>query len=182
MFKDYYQILEISQTATLAEIKSAYRKQALKWHPDKNKGIDTTDKMRDVIEAKELLSDEIKRIRYDTEYVKYYSYFREELKKKEEEKFNQQRKTEECKSKKADSTYDKSDDAKDTSKTYQFEDQILNEWVKNARTQAAKNLFDIIDEFRDSAKLGFESFFKTAIMALVIGSIYFVIVKLLNKL
>lgn len=182
MFKDYYQILEIKQTATLSEIKSAYRKQALKWHPDKNKGIDTTDKMRDVIEAKEFLSDEVKRIRYDREYTKYYSYYREELKKKEQEKFNQQRKTEESKSKKTKSSYKKSDDAKDAYKIYQFEDQILKDWMENARIQANKSLKEIIEEFRDSTIAGFGTFFKTAIMALVIGTIYFILVKLLKKL
>ena len=39
MFKDYYVILDISNSAILAEIKSAYRTQAKKWHPDKNHGI-----------------------------------------------------------------------------------------------------------------------------------------------
>ena len=36
MFKDYYAILDIYQSATLSEIKSAYKTQALKWHPDRN--------------------------------------------------------------------------------------------------------------------------------------------------
>lgn len=48
---DPYSILEILANATLAEIKSAYRKMAMKWHPDKNKEIDTTKKMQKIIAA-----------------------------------------------------------------------------------------------------------------------------------
>ena len=42
MFVDYYAVLEIEITATSEEIKAAFKKQALKWHPDKNQGKDTT--------------------------------------------------------------------------------------------------------------------------------------------
>ena len=48
---DPYSILQILVNATLIEIKSAYRKMAMKWHPDKNKDIDTTEKMQKIIAA-----------------------------------------------------------------------------------------------------------------------------------
>lgn len=71
MFKDYYQILNISQTATLAEIKQAYRALSLKWHPDKNPDKDTTSIMQDINEAYSILKDSVKRQRYDKEYSRF---------------------------------------------------------------------------------------------------------------
>jgi DnaJ-class molecular chaperone len=185
MFKDYYQILEISQASTLSDIISAYRKQALRWHPDKNNGNDTTEKMRDIIEAKELLTDNIKRIRYDKEYIKYYAYQREKLNKKEQEEFNQQGRKEERKSNKTDKDYNKGETAKDAKKPYQFDDEILKKWMKNARIQANKNLQNIINEFSESPEVivdGFGAFFKHAILALTIGAIFYILVQLLKTL
>ncbi|OIW21555.1 hypothetical protein TanjilG_06248 [Lupinus angustifolius] len=65
--KDYYKILGISKTASAAEIKRAYKKLALQWHPDKN--VDNREeaeaKFREIAGAYEVLSDEDKRVRYD---------------------------------------------------------------------------------------------------------------------
>lgn len=63
---DYYDTLEISHTATAEEIKKAYRKKALQFHPDKNPGDAEAEKrFKEVSEAYEVLSDEKKRQVYD---------------------------------------------------------------------------------------------------------------------
>ena len=65
MGKDYYGILGVKKTATDDEIKKAYRKMALKYHPDKNKSPGAEDKFKDIAEAYEVLSDKNKREIFD---------------------------------------------------------------------------------------------------------------------
>lgn len=64
--RDYYEILEVTKSASDDEIKKAYRKQALKFHPDRNPGDKSAeDKFKEAAEAYEILSDPQKRSRYD---------------------------------------------------------------------------------------------------------------------
>ena len=64
--RDYYQVLEVSQTADEAELKKAYRQKALKFHPDKNPGDkQAEDKFKEASEAYEVLKDPEKRQIYD---------------------------------------------------------------------------------------------------------------------
>lgn len=63
--KDFYEVLGVKKNATEAEMKSAYRKLALKWHPDKNKSSEATGKFKQINEAYEVLSDPKKRQIYD---------------------------------------------------------------------------------------------------------------------
>ena len=65
-YKDYYEILGVKRDATEAEIKSAYRKLARKFHPDVNKTKDAESKFKDINEAYEVLGDKQKRQRYDS--------------------------------------------------------------------------------------------------------------------
>lgn len=74
-FKDYYKILGVSKTATTEEIKKAYRKLAVKYHPDKNQGNKgAEEKFKEANEANDVLSDPEKRKKYDElgENWKYY--------------------------------------------------------------------------------------------------------------
>jgi len=64
--RDYYEVLDVSRDASQDEIKKAYRKQALKYHPDKNPGDKTAEeKFKEAAEAYEVLRDSQKRQKYD---------------------------------------------------------------------------------------------------------------------
>lgn len=64
--QDYYSVLGISRNATADEIKKAYRKLAMQYHPDKNQGDKAAEeKFKQITEAYEILSDEQKRAAYD---------------------------------------------------------------------------------------------------------------------
>ncbi|WP_462272199.1 molecular chaperone DnaJ [Methanohalophilus sp.] len=63
--RDYYEILGVSKDASASEIKKAYRKLAMKHHPDKNKESDAEEKFKEISEAYAVLSDEGKRAQYD---------------------------------------------------------------------------------------------------------------------
>lgn len=64
--RDYYEVLGIAKNATAEEIKKAYRKKAIQYHPDKNPGDQTSEnKFKEAAEAYEVLRDENKRARYD---------------------------------------------------------------------------------------------------------------------
>lgn len=62
---DYYQLLGVSKTSSQDEIKKAYRKVALQYHPDRNRSKDAVDKFKEVTKAYEVLSDPQKRQQYD---------------------------------------------------------------------------------------------------------------------
>lgn len=65
MGKDYYDILGIQKDASEDDIKKAYRKQALRYHPDKNKSPGAEDKFKEIAEAYDVLSDPKKKDIYD---------------------------------------------------------------------------------------------------------------------
>jgi curved DNA-binding protein len=78
MNADYYKILGIARSASEADIKSAYRKLAVKYHPDKNKGDKAAEeKFKEINEAYQVLSDPEKRKKYDA-YGENWKYAQEQ--------------------------------------------------------------------------------------------------------
>jgi len=76
-YKDYYKVLGVEKGASSDEIKKAFRKLALKYHPDKTKGDKSSEeKFKEINEANEVLSDPAKRKKYD-ELGDNYQYYRQ---------------------------------------------------------------------------------------------------------
>ncbi len=73
--KNYYKILSVSPSASISDIKKAYRALALQFHPDKNKQSNAAFKFIEITEAYEVLRDPEKRKQYD---IIYENYFRRE--------------------------------------------------------------------------------------------------------
>lgn len=117
MFVDYYKILEIEINSTQQEIKVAFRKQAIKWHPDKNPNVDVNEKMQLINEAYLILKDEEAKNHYDIEHKKFYDFY---YSRKEQESNSDFGKREKQK------VYDE----------YSFNDEKLKKWMQNARKQA----------------------------------------------
>src|SRR3989338_757420 len=62
---DFYSVLGVTKSATEADIKRAYRKLALEWHPDRNKSAGASEKFKEINKAYEVLSDPKKKQAYD---------------------------------------------------------------------------------------------------------------------
>ena len=126
MFVDYYSILEIIESASFEEIKKAYKTQALKWHPDKNIGIDTTVRMQLINEAYLILKDEQARNKFDIEYQKFKNF------KINKEKVNyNQSNSYQYKEEHSSNNYQKYKYSE-----YNIEDEDLKKWMSNAAKQA----------------------------------------------
>jgi len=124
MFPNYYQRLGLSRQATKEEIKKAYRKLALEFHPDRNKSPDAHEKFIAINEAYLILYDDEARQKYNIEYDFHFGKktdFKQEQEEKEE--FKQKR-------------YEES-----------FEDADLNDWSTKARNQGAEYAKMAFDDF-----------------------------------
>jgi len=133
--RDYYAILNLTPNASKRAIKNAYRKEAFKWHPDKNKSYEAIERMQLINEAYLILKDDEARLKYDKEYKRYQNF------KKQHHSIK--------KASPASSSASK--------EQYTFDDDVLNNWIKNARKQAKEMVRMSIDDLIGMSKFAFRS-------------------------
>ena len=152
MFVDYYALLEIEENATQEEIKQAFRQQAIKWHPDRNKDTDTTVQMQRINEAYLILKDSEARRKFDSEY---------QLFKRHKADAPTERKVKGEYSN-TNNTYSKYE-----YQGYTVNDNILQVWITNARKQAINLAQETIRDFKGMAASGIKEGVKASGNALL---------------
>jgi curved DNA-binding protein CbpA len=154
LFVDYYDILEISFDASSEEIKIAFKKQALRWHPDRNIGKDTKIKMQEINEAYLILKDFEARARYNYEYINYKSFIEVENKNDSAE-------------------FQKDND-------YEFRDETLKRWMNNAKEQASEIVKQTYKEIKIGAEAAGADMINKFVAFAVIGLIFTILIKSCN--
>jgi len=174
--EDYYAILEVEENVTTEEIKSAFKKQALKWHPDRVQGLDTTLRMQKINEAYLILKDFEARRRYNLEYQCFKQY---------------QKNTEQKSSKEPQKEHNPNDINKNQKKrtneysNYKVNDEILNKWMSNAKYQAIDLAKQTIEDINGMVSVGAKAVVKEAgnqiIYQIIISIVVLVIFALLKS-
>ena len=133
-YKNYYEILEIEYPSSPIEIKKGYKRAAIKWHPDRNRDMDTTTHMQNINEAYLILKDATKKKAYDSIYVKIYGdNFENEFK-----TFNR------------DSDYSKHNKTQQKSKAKTtFNEEKLKKWIIDAQKRAKTMVYETAEESKN---------------------------------
>lgn len=159
MFKDYYAILEISFPSDEKEIKTAYRKQSLKWHPDRNPGKNTEDEMKSVNEAYTILSKPDLKRKYDAEYT----VFRK-----------QKRSNQNITTRNTEETYNKQPHYKQWEYAYDVKDENLKHDINNARKSSEEYVKAFMASLKTDAKSAAKGALKGALPYIISGVILLV--------
>lgn len=150
---DYYVILNIEHHATKKEIKSAFKKEALKWHPDKNRSPDATARMQLINEAYLILKDDEARSRYDKQYQKFKHTTQQA-----------QSTRQECSGSRKETKWE----------DYSIDDDILNDWIKKAKRQAKEMVMMSVEDLVGMSKAATNAAWertKYLILIVIIGNL-----------
>ncbi len=165
MFRDYYAILEVCPQSSPQEIRAAYRRLSLLWHPDKNQGKDVTGKMQDINEAYSILKDPEKKERYDAEYALY----------KEFENLRHSRCNE---------AGEDSQNKEDFAKSYTVRDERVREDIRRARKYAVDLVTEFMREWKSALKdagRGAKDGCKAVVLLFVVVNLFWLIVYLITN-
>jgi curved DNA-binding protein CbpA len=143
-FKDYYNVLQIPFNVLEKDIKPAYLAAAKRWHPDKNRNVDTTVMMQEIAEAYLILSDKEARRKYDLKYLAYYDIYN----------FSEKHTDTQSKANKQGSA---------KSSLFNYDDAELERWIKNAQKQSVQIAEELIYEIGNNFKIGL----KGALMGMI---------------
>ena len=164
MFIDYYAILEIDENATQEEIKAAFRKQAIKWHPDRNVGRDTTIQMQRINEAYLILKDDEAKEKFDVEYQRFKAFKKQQDFQEKKHSYHQQ---DHQQSQSRQEETDKQESEKTEYTNYEFFDDTLKNWMNNARKQSVSLATQTIRDFKGMVAIGLKEGAKASGNALI---------------
>ena len=185
MFINYYEILNVSESATSDEIKKSYRREIMKWHPDRNKSPDAHEHSILINEAYSILRDSDKRKRYNAELANY----RETLKKHSPVVQNNTENSDFYK--KHSSTFNEefnnnytytgnrySESGSRDFDEYEFKDKELQEWIKNARIKAQQAVKQSIEDLLGMSSTATGEFFSGFFISLVLLVVFAIVMQL----
>ncbi len=172
-FSNYYAILNIGIFSLPQEIKSAFKIQAIKWHPDKNPELNTTLRMQEINKAYLLLQDPDAWSKYNEEYLRYKTFQQNVNKQPNHEYYN----------------HYKSEERNFTKESFQSHDyevicEILKRWMANAKRQSISLARLTLEDMVGMSKAGAVAMANGALHGLgryVVFSIIILIVSAITK-
>jgi curved DNA-binding protein len=177
MFVDYYAILELSFDAPQGSIKSAFHTQAMKWHPDRNPGIDTTIRMQQINEAYLILKDAEARQRYDQEYQRYQEFHNRS------QRFQEQKREQEERSGASGARQQQAHAFAEefTDNAYEVFDDTLNKWMSNARKQAVDLARQTIEDLKGMTKASGKAMGEAALSGVMRYMVFGIVMLVIYK-
>lgn len=165
MIKNYYETLNVKHSATSDEIKTSFRKVAFFWHPDRNSNPIAIQKMKEINEANEILSDKNKRFLYNKLYEQFFGFSLNELNININSSEN------------LNNSHDSEVLQENFARKYSKEIEELNNWVKNIKFSLSSfdNVLNMGLKKIDKPLENFVYYFPVAL-----GIIFIIVILLLN--